>query len=102
MEQSRDMATNCLRLDRSRQALASYRSALRRYDGVVTTMRGGSAAAMLAKARQRWKSSRADVDTSCIVGPQETPRTAYASLISDFDRATAAVRRMLAAGPGGS
>ena len=97
LELSRYMATKCRKLDRSGKASSAYGSALRNYSSVVADAKKTGRAAFVAAARRRLNTASGEVDTSCIVGPQETPRMAYASLLSDFGHATNAVRHMLSA-----
>jgi hypothetical protein len=93
LEQAKAMVTSCAKLDphaapRMAKALKSAQSL-----SAPSAAKGQSAAQKLAQ--KRWQSLRKDIDTSCIVGPQETPAAAYASLLHDLEAQTKEIRQWL-------
>ena len=85
---TQDMVRLCAKLDRAPATRARVARAHMAANTVLTRARSVRRAADVAQGRRDWAALRGDVDTSCIVGPGETGRTAYADLITDYERAT--------------
>ncbi len=98
---TQDMVRLCAKLDSAPATRARVARARTAATAVLTRARGAGRAADVAQGQRDWAALRGDVDTSCIVGPGETGRTAYADLITDYERATRDAGKALSSLPKG-
>lgn len=87
LARTQDMARRCVRLDPSPAARARLARASTAANSVVTRPRASRQAEAVAQGQRDWSAMRDGVDTSCIVGPGETGRSAYADLLTDYETA---------------
>ncbi|WDF71275.1 hypothetical protein [Novosphingobium sp. KACC 22771] len=97
--QAQYMAGHCAHLDRSAKARRRLQRA--REEARMLAVRAGRLGYgdAVATGARHWRVRRDEVDTSCIVGPQETNASAYSGLLSDYEEQNRQTRRWLNAVP---
>lgn len=97
--QAQYMAGHCAHLDRSAKARLRLQRA--RDEARMLAVRAGRLGYgdAVATGARHWRARRDEVDTSCIVGPQETNASAYSGLLSDYEEQNRQTRRWLNAVP---
>ena len=90
--QMKDMVETCKTLDPSTAAKnRRYRALYGARAAELAAKKAGFGGAVSA-GQAAWRREKPGVDTSCIVGPEETPQRSYADMLTDLEKQAAAAR----------
>lgn len=93
---AQDMVGTCAKLDPSPAMRARVSKARAAAAAVIARARATGRGADADRGQRDWSAMRDDVDTSCIVGPGETRRSAYADLVTRYEQVARDTRAALA------